>query len=200
MAENVFEKLGSQDDVESTTGPDPLDVEQAMVKQIVDSWDMGPPDFKEEIRSLIRDNGGFNPYHMTSDELISMSVKAKINVKDRELMAGRQDPQSCHANCANNGNSQGTNDQTDPSQSANKSGARPKTGTSSTTVPPPSSPDITSNNGPSSPSQASNGNNAQNKPKSPSIVKTPSPKKSTSSNHGTKNNSPPKNKNPIINP
>ncbi|CAF2119120.1 unnamed protein product, partial [Rotaria magnacalcarata] len=124
MAENVFESLGPQDDVaESTTGPDPLDVEQAMVKQIIDSWDMGPPDFKQKIRSLIRENGGFNPYHMTSDELISMSVAAKINVKDREMQAGRQDPQSCNANCAGSGNSQGNNDQTDLNQSAaNKSG------------------------------------------------------------------------------
>ncbi|CAF2128672.1 unnamed protein product, partial [Rotaria magnacalcarata] len=71
-----------------------------MVKQIIDSWDMAPPDFKEEIRSMIRKNGGFNPYDMTSEELVLMSVAAKINLKDREMQAGRQDPQSCNANCA----------------------------------------------------------------------------------------------------
>ncbi|CAF2147319.1 unnamed protein product, partial [Rotaria magnacalcarata] len=170
--DNVFENVGFDNgDEVSSSGPDPIDIEKVTIAEILGNWDEAPLEFRQQIKEFIeRDNIDLG--ELSSQDLISMSVAARMEIEHRRKQAEEKKAQSNGTNKNGSNSNNAKADQTGNSQSGN---------------PVPTPPTSPASQGPSSPGLASGNNGAQ----SPSPKKPKSPKKSTSSvgNNDTGNNS-----------
>ncbi|CAF4889836.1 unnamed protein product [Rotaria socialis] len=158
--DNVFETLGFDNgDEVSSSGPDPIDIEKATIAEIIRGWEEASLEFKQQIKKFI-EHDNIDLGALSSQDLISMAVAARLEIEHKRKQAGEKKSQSSGTNGSNS-----TNAKTD------------QTGNNQSGDPLPTSPASPASQGPISPGQASGNKGAQ----SPSSKKSKSPKKSTDS-------------------